>query len=153
MTIEDQIIPGMSDGANCGITIPEPTVKAAIEALAGRPGYLGFQFAKALTAKVTLDDGTEEITFTRTKNDQTVYKFAKGILSVEEFAASAALKPAYEFVTKHSPYLLDNKALIFEVENASSHPMDHVKFLLDYEQENTVLISKQGQQLWPTRKL
>ncbi len=149
VTIEDQVIPGM-DGTSCGISIPERSMDAAMEVMRANPGYLGFQFAKAYKAEVVTDDG-ETMTLTKTVREKNFYRYAEKIVSLEDFKASEELKPAFDFASKNAPHLLDGKSVIFVT--GANHPLDKVKYLAEYEQQSTVLISKQGQQLWPTQKV
>ena len=149
VTIEDHIIPGAFDGASASFPVEAHTIEAAVKSFEWTPGYVGFQFAKAVTAKVTLDDGSEEVTLSKVTPERTVYRFAKKVLSLDEFATAAEYRPAYEQAKRTAPHLLDGKSVIYGRDTKSIAPINSIKFLPDYDQKDTVLISKQGQQLWP----
>lgn len=143
----DVVIPVAYDGECSSEPVPEPTVEAALKSFNWKPGYVGFRFAEAAKVKVTLDDG-EEMTFKRESRDPKTYYFAKRVIDINDFNTAAEFKgePYDTFRRMASWALEDTSNLLFESERG-------LKVFQASEKNDTVLINREGQQLWPSKPL
>ena len=145
VTFEKRLIPIAYDGYCCSVAVEEHSVDAALKGFKWIPGYLGFKFAEAASAKVILDGSGQEISFKQEKDESTQYLFAEKVLSLDDFAKAGEYRPIYDLVQKNWPESKLKEAVIY----AHSRGVD---FLHEESQSYTILINKQGQQLWPLAK-
>ncbi len=147
ITTAVKLVPIAGDGECGGPEIAEATVECALKSFEWIHGYIGFSFNEVATAKVKLDTTGEEMSFTSKKNGDTVYRFANKLISTDELRTSPAYRDAFNQISQINPEALDKDELFF-FETKSGR----VGRLSKNEMKNIVMITPQGDQLWPLKK-
>jgi hypothetical protein len=144
---ENKMIPIAYDGDCSSVPVSAPTVAVALSSFEFKPGYVGFRFTEAAKATVTCDDGTEE-TFSRERGRGPTYYFGSKVMSVEDFETKPEFRnnELCDQFRKFSSWVLEDKAnVLFE------SPGRGIRVIRADELKDTVIVNKQGHQLFPPK--
>ena len=137
------VIPIVADGALPSREIASRDVRSALALgeIWNSPIMRGFQLVDHFELAVTIDGLDEEIRTDVYKNPSKDYRFADSVMSREDFASVGEDKLGED----EKRWILDcssQRAIIYTCGRAFLH-------LSNEEMKDTILIDRQGNQLWP----
>lgn len=137
------LIPLAVDGYRNEITIKDRSVETAIKTgIANDPFVRGFRLVDHFDLAVTIKETGEKIDTTQTCNVSKEYRFAEKILDRNAFSQLTDK----EISQRDKQWLLDvteSDSIIYKYGRAYLH-------ITGKDKNNTILITKQGQTLWPS---
>ncbi len=146
VTTDNLIVPIAIDGENTPVPVSSATVDAALKEFDFQSYHLGFHFAKAVTAKVELEDGSE-LQFMRRENATTRYRFASKVVSLADFNTAAKYDSNRKLMPASTLERIKQEDGTF-YEDAQGR----LWAFFPSTAKDTVLINKAGDRLWPRPK-
>lgn len=144
LTTKTVMVPIIWDSPGFDIPVKDTSVQTALKSFDWTADVLGFQFSQSVRCKLISDADGSEIKFSRRHENPDKYLFATKVLGGDEVAALRTGQGALSDAFNRLP------------EAQRSNPANVVydsdiglQVLKPEYQGNTILITKQGQQLFP----